>query len=271
MGQTIAVYNFKGGVGKTTTTLNLGYAWSRSFKVLLIDFDPQCNLTSALALRESKNTVYHYLKALIHEHPVERLEATEITPYLHLVPGDYQMTDIESNSQFISFGPGVLQKFFWSVKKDYDLVLLDMPTHFGVVVKSVLTNVQSILIPSIPDSFSANGIKKLLSFLYTVERAKPLNILGVFFNMYRDQLIHHRQKYKESIKEFGDIILQTQVTNSIRVSEAIDLGQSAYRIDPQNHTAQEFLNLSDELMAKFNNLFLGEHLVPPDVMEKAKN
>ena len=270
MGHTVAVYNFKGGVGKTTTTLNLGYAWSRSFKVLLIDCDPQCNLTSALKVNESKFSVLKYLKALLHDQIPEQIEAVEITPYLHLIPGDYLMTELEANNQFLSFGPGIVQKFNYLIKKDYDLILLDLPTHFGILVKSVLANVDSILIPTIADSFSINGIKKLLTFLYTVDRKKPLNILGIFFNMYRDQLIHHREKFGKSVEEFEDLVLHTRVTNSIKISEAIDLGQSAYRITPENHTAQEFLMLSDELLAKFNKIFLGSDHISDDILEKIR-
>ncbi len=271
MGHTVAVYNFKGGVGKTTTTLNLGFAWSRSFKILLIDCDPQCNLSTALGVKEAKSTVFTYFKALVHDQFPDRIETTEITPYLHLIPGDYHMTEMEANNQFLSFGPGILQKFNYAVKRDFDLIIMDMPTHFGVLVKSILTNIDSILIPAVADSFSINGIKKLLTFLYTVERTKPLNILGIYFNMYRDKLIHHREKYDESLAEFGDLILQTRVTNSIRVSEATDLGKAAYKIDPENSSALEFMQLSDELLAKFNSKFLNPDIISQEFLVKIRS
>ncbi len=271
MGNTVAIYNFKGGVGKTTTALNLGYAWSRNFKVLLIDCDPQCNLSHSLGAADSSKTIYRYIKDLLHDNLPERIEAEEITPYLHLIPGDYLMTEMEANSRFISFGPNIVQKLGYILRKDYDLVVLDMPTHFGGLVKSMLTDVDSILIPALADSFSIDGIKKLLTFLYTVERKKPLNILGVFFNMYKQSLLHHRQKYTEAIAEFEDLILESTVSNSVKVSEANDIGKSMNRVNPDNKSAMDFIKLSDELMAKFNNTFLSSKFISQDFLENIRS
>lgn len=271
MGRIIAIYNFKGGVGKTTTSLNLGYAWSRSFKVLLIDCDPQCNLTNSLGITDNSRSIYRYIRDLLHDNQPDRIEATEITPYLHIIPGDYLMTEMESNSQFISFGSNILHKLSYIIKRDYDLVILDMPTHFGVLVKAFLANIDSILIPSLPDSFSITGIRKLLTYLYIVERRKPLNILGVFFNMYREHLVHHREKYMDSIKEFGELVLNTRVSNSIKVSEAADIGKAMNRVDPENKSAIDFLHLSDELMAKFNNTFLAPQHISEEFLENIKS
>lgn len=270
MGRTVAIYNFKGGVGKTTTALNLGYAWSRSFKVLLIDCDPQCNLSNALGIKDNSRSIYRYIKDLLHDNLPDRVEPTEINPYLHIVPGDYLMTEMESNSQFISFGPNIINKLSFVLKRDYDLIILDMPTHFGVLVKSFLANVDSMLIPALADSFSITGIRKLLTYLYIVDRRKPLNILGIYFNMYRETLIHHREKYQEAANEFGDLVLRSKVSNSIKVSEAIDMGKSINRVDPDNRSAGDFLQLSDELMARFNNTFLSSKLISEEFLEKIK-
>ena len=270
MANTIAVYNFKGGVGKTTSTLNLGYAWSRSFKVLVIDCDPQCNLTSAFNNGKGNDdkTIFFYLRNLLHDHDSGSIEPIKITPYLHLLPGNFQMVGIESNNQFITFGVSIIQKLLYLVKKDYDLVIFDLPTHFGVLVKSFLTNVESVLIPAIPDSFSIEGVKKLLAYLYTVDRDKPMNILGIFFNMYRQNLIHHRDKYRESNDEFQDLILSTTVSNSIKVSEASDIGKSINRFNPENSVAKDFIQLSDELLAKFNSRFLDHELIESGILDR---
>ncbi len=266
MANTIAIYNFKGGVGKTTSTLNLGYAWSRSFKVLIVDCDPQCNLSTSFGYGDATNTIFTHLKKMLHDNAPDNLETVPITPYLHLLPGDFEMVDIETNNQFISFGTSIVQKLVYLAKKDFDLVLFDLPTHFGVLVKSFLANVDSILIPAIPDSFSISGIRKLLTYLYDVERLKPLNILGVFFNMYRRNLLLHQEKYRESIDEFHDLILSSQVRNSIKVSEASDIGKSINRIDPSNTVAKDFIHLSDELMAKFNSRFLDKELLESGIL-----
>lgn len=261
MANTIAIYNFKGGVGKTTSALNLGYAWSRSFKVLLIDCDPQRNLTTSFGRNPEAKTIFYYLKKMLHDQAPDHIETVPVTPYLHLLPGDFQMVNIESNNQFITFGTSIIQKLIYLLKKEFDIVIFDLPTHFGMLVKSFLANVDSILIPAIPDSFSIAGVKTLLSYLYEVERVKPLNILGIFFNMYRKNLLHHQEKYRESTEEFTDMILSTQIRNSIKVAEASDVGKSINRINPDNTVARDFLQLSDELLAKFNIKFLDDQLM----------
>lgn len=268
MANTVAIYNFKGGVGKTTTSLNLGYAWSRSFKVLLIDCDPQCNLTIALGARESENSIFGYLKGLVHNKMPDKIIPFEISSYLHLIPGDYRMVSIETNSQFITFGPSIIQKLNYAIKKDYDIIILDLPTHFGLMVKAFLVNTESILIPTIPDSFSIAGVKKLLTYLYTVQREKPLNILGIYFNMYKDSLIYHRVKYRESTDVFGSLILDSRVSNSVKVSEATDEGKFISKVSPDNTVAREFQQLSDELLAKFNCQFLNNNLISEDFLHK---
>ncbi|XOV91100.1 MAG: ParA family protein [Bacteroidota bacterium] len=261
MANTIAIYNFKGGVGKTTSTLNLGYAWSRSFKVLLIDCDPQCNLSAAFNKSKETHTIFYYLKKMLHDHAPDKIDTVPITPYLHIIPGDFEMVNIETNNQFITFGTSIIQKLTYQVKKEFDIVIFDLPTHFGTLVKSFLANVDSILIPAIPDSFSISGVKTLLSYLYDVERMKPLNILGIFFNMYKRNLLHHQDKYRESAEEFKDMILSTQVRSSIKVAEASDIGRSINRINPDNNVAKDFVHLSDELLAKFNHKFLDKELL----------
>lgn len=271
MANTIAIYNFKGGVGKTTSTLNLGYAWSRSFKVLLIDCDPQCNLTTSFNKGDFPDTIFSYLKKMLHDRVPDSIETIPITPYLHLLPGDFQMVNFDSNNQFITFGASIIQKLTYLIKKDFDLVIFDLPTHFGILVKSFLANVDSILIPAIPDSFSISGIRKLLAYLYEVDRLKPLNILGVFFNMYRQNLLLHQDKLRESIDEFHDLILSSQVRNSIKVSEASDIGKSINRINPDNTVAKDFLHLSDELMAKFNSKYLDEELLESGILGPIKS
>lgn len=267
MGNSIAVYNFKGGVGKTTTSMNLGYSLSRSFKVLLIDCDPQCNLTNALGGPTNTSTIFHYLKHLLHHQTPTRIKPHEVTHYLHLIPGDYALTQIESNNHFITFGDSFIEKLLHLLKRDYDIILLDLPNHFGLLVKSILSHVDSMLIPAIPDSFSIHGIEKLLLYLYKIERDNPLNVLGIFFNLYRENLIHHKKKYEEAVEKFGSLILQTRVNNSIKVSETTDLGKSIIKIDPNNKSAIDFLNLSNEVIGKLDNTFLTAELVAASLSE----
>jgi len=256
MSQTIAVYNFKGGVGKTSTTLSLAHSWSRAFKVLVIDCDPQANLSQAL-IGQSKqpNTLFTLTKKILHnEQP--QIAPVEIHPYLYLIPGDYDMAEMESNTQFISFGHILFYKLLSAIRHQYDIILLDFPTHFGVTVKSFIANIDGILIPATPGSFSVAGFKKLLGYLNEVEKDKPLNILGIFFNQYRKHTLFHQKIVREAEQELGSLILDQRVRESIRVSEANEQHGSLYSFTEQSAVAEHFLKLSEEVIARMNSMDL---------------
>lgn len=269
MSNTVSVYNFKGGVGKTTTSLNLGYSWSRFFKVLLIDFDPQCNLTNALSIGNDHKTVYTYVTKILHNHPIE-VEPVEVTPYLDIIPGDYSMVNVESNNQFISFGHTIMQKFLYAAKTDYDFVILDCPTNFGVLIKSILSSTKSVLIPAVADSFSISGIKKLLTHMASVDQNYSLNILGIFFNMYNDHLKLSHEKLEEAKHIFGDLILENTISRSIKIGEANNLGKPISELSPDNTVAREFMALSDELLAKIDSQYLTDEYIMPELLEKVR-
>ena len=256
MSQTIAVYNFKGGVGKTSTTLSLAHSWSRAFKVLVVDCDPQSNLTQALSNEAPSTTTLFTLSKKILHNEQPRIEPIEIHPYLHLIPGDYCMTEMESNTQFISFGHIIFYKLISAIRHQYDIILLDCPTHFGVTVKSLIANIDGILIPATPGSFSVAGFKKLLGYLSEVEKEKPLNILGIFFNLYRKHTLFHQRIVREAEQELGNLILDQRIRESIRVSEANDQRQSLYSFTEQSDVAEDFLKLSEEVIARMNRVDL---------------
>lgn len=268
MSNTISIYNFKGGVGKTTTAINLGISWSKSFKVLLIDFDPQCNLTNSIGRGIKKPSVYTYLKKVLHDHSLDP-DPVEITPYLHIIPGDLEMTQIESNNQFISFGHSMISKLLMHFRSDYDFIIMDCPTNFGVLVKSVIGSSQNILIPAIADNFSMTGVQTLMTYLAATNNAS-LNILGVFFNMYNGNLKITKQKFDEAKEKFGSLILDYTVRRSIKVTESNDIGAAINDHDPENSAAIDFSRLSDELLAKFHSQTINEDFVIPELLEKIK-
>ncbi|WP_421763000.1 ParA family protein [Ekhidna sp.] len=257
MSQSIAVYNFKGGVGKTSTVLSLAHSWSRSFKVLVIDCDPQANLTQALTDSDHHHSLFSLTKEFLHNEQPD-IQPLEIHQYLHLIPGDYRMAEMESNTQFISFGHIIFYKLLSAIRHDYDFILLDFPTHFGVTVKSFLANINSILIPATPGSFSVAGFKKLLTYLQSVNHEHALQILGIFFNQYRKQTLFHQKIAREAEQQLGNLILDQRVRESIRVSEANEQNESVYAFTNQSAVAEDFLKLSEEVIERINRLNLAE-------------
>ncbi len=259
MSNSIGVYNFKGGVGKTNTTLSLAHCWSKTYKVLMIDCDPQANLSQALIKNKWNDDLclYRMIKNLLHN-SIPELEPVKISPYLHLIPGDFRISDIESNNQFISFGHTIIHKLMSLVRDKYDLILLDFPTHFGLTVKSFISNIDSILIPAIPDSFSKSGFVKLLSYLGKIKKENPLNILGIYFNQYRKNTLYHKRIIKEAEEDFGSLILNQKVRTSIKVSEANDATLPIYNFMEKSEVASDFMKLSDEVIGRLNTSNLDE-------------
>ena len=162
------------------------------------------------------------------------------------------MSSLESNNQFISFGQTITYGLLSTVRNRYDLILLDFPTHFGVTVKSFIANIDSILIPAIPDSFSTTGFKQLLTYLADVEKEKPIDILGIFFNQYRKNTLYHRNMVQKAEKELGELILKQKVRESVKVSEAHQFSKSIYAITEESNVAEDFLKLSEEVIGRLN-------------------
>ena len=254
MANIIAIYNFKGGVGKTSTTLSLAHSLSRAYKVLVIDCDPQCNLSQSLLEDKSPKdgqNLYHLTSKFLHN-SIPEISPVSIHSYLDLIPGDFKMSMLESNSQFISFGQTITYSLLSTLRSKYDLILLDFPTHFGMTVKSFIANIDSILIPAIPDSFSNSGFKQLLTYLAEIEKDKPIDILGIFFNQYRKNTLYHRNIVKKAEKELGELILKQKIRESVRVSEAHQFSKSIYTVTEESNVAEDFLKLSEEVIGRLN-------------------
>lgn len=255
MSRTISVYNFKGGVGKTISTANLALTWSRLFKVLVIDCDPQTNLTSTLSNKIHSYTLFDAAKSALH-HRDEPIICEAVNPYLDLLPGDYQMLEMESNNQFITFGPSIITKILSKVEHKYDLILLDLPSYFGKVVQSFIMNSQGVVIPAIADNFSLSGIKMLMDFLATTEKSYPLSVLGIFFNQFRSNTLHHQKVFREAKQQYGELIIDQCVRESIRISESQEIGNTIFHADHQSDVTSDFANLSEILLDRIDAFVL---------------
>ncbi|MFT7234147.1 MAG: chromosome partitioning protein [Cyclobacteriaceae bacterium] len=136
-------------------------------------------MTNVASHNSKTPTFYDHIKSLMHDR-TPQITPLEITPYLHLIPGDYKMAELESNNHYINFGTEINYRFFSHLSKEYDLILLDCPTHFGVFVKSLFYSINSILIPTVPDYFSVTGVQTLLHHLASFSSSQSINILAFF-------------------------------------------------------------------------------------------
>ncbi len=259
MAHVIAIYNFKGGVGKTTSTLNLARNWSRSFKVLMIDGDPQANLTQTVLKKKPEKSLFNLCKTSMH-HAHFKLTPTEINPYLHLIPASIELNQLESNNQFISFGSVIIKDIINYVKSKYDLVLIDCPSHFGNLVKSILNNCQSLLVPSSADSFSMSGISQLLEYVQCMNINSRINLLGIFFNMFQANTIYQQEIMQQAKDVYGPIILNQTVRRTIKMNEAADHGFALNTFLPESKGASDISKLCDELIDRLDRITLGNYI-----------
>mgnify|MGYP006275477407 CR=1 FL=1 len=226
MNQIVAVYNFKGGVGKTTSSYYLSKVWSEKYRVLVIDADPQCNLTNLYKsksgpLSKENQTLFDYIVNFLHDR-IPIVKPVEVSNNLHYIPGNYLMIDLESNYQFLEFGLSILHKFFNHIKKDYDLVVVDCPSYFGKTVKYVLGNVDHVIIPATPDIFSIKGILEMLKQLKNIPKNRPIHLLGIFFNRFRREYIYHRKIMALSKRLFRGLLIEKSVRTSVKINEMVE-------------------------------------------------
>ncbi|MCR9250277.1 MAG: ParA family protein [bacterium] len=259
MAHIIAIYNFKGGVGKTTSTLNLARNWSKSFKVLMIDSDPQANLTQTVIKNKPDKTLFNLCKTSMH-HAHFKFEPLEINPYLHMIPASIELNELEANNQFISFGQVIMKDILNYVKGKYDLILVDCPSHFGNLVKSILANSQSLLVPSSADSFSLSGISQLLEYIHSVKVSSQINLLGIFFNMFQSNTLYQKEILKEAKTFYGNIILDQTVRRTIKMNEATDQGKALNSLDPLSSGGKDIMLLCEELIDRMDRTTLHKYM-----------
>ncbi len=253
MGKVIAIANQKGGVGKTTTAINLASSLAvLEKKTLVIDADPQANTTSGLNFdpdSSQKNTLY---QVLIGERRIEEaVQDTEleylkvITSHIDLVGAEIEMINLEDRES-------VLKKALASIRNDYDYVILDCAPSLGLITINALTAADSVIIPVQPEFFALEGLGKLLNTIKIVQTRlnKGLSIEGFLFTMFDGRLRLHNQVVEEVKKHFDNMVFETVITRNIKLSEAPSFGKPAILYDAVSTGASNYLLLAKEIIKK---------------------
>jgi chromosome partitioning protein len=262
MAKVIAIYNFKGGVGKTATTFHLAQKLSKSNKVLVIDCDPQISLSNVI-LRKSKDTgtdIFQAVRNSIHN-SLPYAKPSQITRNFHLLRGSTQIIEMESNSQFIEFGDLLMEKMIKEVEKEYDFVLIDCPSYFGKMVKYIIGNSNGLLIPMNPDILSLKSVIKLLNLLKTLDFHRSFKIIGIFMNRYKSRLLYHQKIRAIALKLFGKLLMDQSIRSSVRISESLDMkfaikneGQNVKLADDYGILCRQIIDRMDLLKASSNSI-----------------
>ncbi len=250
MGKIIAIANQKGGVGKTTTTINLAASLAtRGKHVLIIDADPQANATSGYGIdpRTMQSSIY---ECLVDGYPVDGSQVETCVKGLELVGSRIDLAGAELELINKPDREKVMARLLADVAPKYDYILIDCSPSLGLV--NALTAADSVIIPVQAEYFALEGISKLLNTIRIIKsKLNPgLEIEGFLLTMYDARLRLANQIYEELKTHFGDMVFNTVIPRNIRLSEAPSHGLPAIMYDPESRGATSHIMLAKELIAK---------------------
>ncbi len=250
MGKIIAIANQKGGVGKTTTSVNLAAGLGvLEKKILLIDADPQANASSGLGIDVENVTVGTYQ---ILEHASKANEAVVATnsPNVDIIPAHIDLVAIEIELVDKENREYMLKQSLTSVVGNYDYIIIDCAPSLGLITLNALTAADSVIIPIQCEYFALEGLGKLLNTIKSVQKIHnpDLDIEGLLLTMFDSRLRLSNQVVEEVKKHFNEMVFDTIIQRNTRLGEAPSYGESIIAYDATSRGAVNYLNLANELI-----------------------
>lgn len=252
MGKIVAIANQKGGVGKTTTAVNLASCLAIAEKnVLLMDVDPQANATSGLGVdtRHLERSVYD---VFVNGEDINKVIMSTKVPNLSLIPSHINLVGTEVELVQVIAREKILREAVRSIQGPYDYIIIDCPPSLGILTLNALTAADSVLIPIQCEYYALEGLSKLLNTIQLVQRHlnRKLSIYGVLLTMYDRRLNLCNQVEQEVRNYFKEKVFRTAIMRNVRLSEAPSFGLPIVMFDATSTGAENYMKLAEEVLAK---------------------
>ena len=252
MGKIVAVVNQKGGVGKTTTVINLAAALSEEgYKILITDIDPQGNATSGCGILKNQvqSTIYD---ALVNDEPIKEIVKKAQHEKIDVIPSNMNLAGTEVELVNAKQREFILKKQLDTIKQEYDYILIDCPPAVNILTINALTASNSVLIPMQCEYYALEGLSQLVQTIGLVKKnTNPQLVLeGIVFTMYDSRTNLSFQVVKEVQNHFSNRIYDVKITRSVRLSEAPSFGMSCIMYDSKSKGAEQYRQLAKEFIER---------------------
>ena len=252
MGKIISFANQKGGVGKTTSAVNIAASLGvLGYKVLLIDLDPQGNATSGVGIMKKnlKNTVFEMLTTDI---PAKDVVVETNYDNLFILPTHTTLTRAEYELGDTENGEYVMKNKLEEIRNDYDYIIIDCPPSLGMLTVNAMTASDGVIIPMQCEFFALEGLSQLM---FTISRIKQhynktLNVTGILITMHNNRLLLSLQVIGELRKHYADRLFETTISRNVKVSEAPGFGAPVYYHEKRSKGSVEYMNVAKELVER---------------------
>ena len=252
MGKIIAIANQKGGVGKTTTSINLSASLaSKGKKILVIDADPQGNTTSGFGIEKNdlENTIY---ELILSECSIKECILNDVIQGVSIIPSNVNLADAEIELIGVERKEFILRREVEWVKESYDYIIIDCPPSLNLLTLNAMTTADSVLVPIQCEYYALEGLSQLIHTINLVkERLNPdLDMEGVVFTMYDSRTNLSTQVVENVKNHLNQRVFDTVIPRNIRLAEAPSYGMPINKYDPKSAGAEAYMQLADEIIGR---------------------